>query len=210
MFLRPAQLQKGEKEERTLADGGNTKLVVSYGPKKLRLEQVSIPQWVVSNTRIFYNLLTSKKLATQPDVQNYLAYTVKIMELSTRYQWVSVLKYDDEFRPLQATYNYPWSFDSNHLHTVIVEPMYTKPSATPRSSNRTPNPSTQFVATTSEGPTICRNFNSSRGCSIHNCAYEHACNRRVSGGKACSLNHSGFNHVTQSALQQQTKPTTQN
>lgn len=49
MFPRPAQLQKGEKalrivdfldnivpkdEERTVADGGNTKLVVSYGPKK--------------------------------------------------------------------------------------------------------------------------------------------------------------------------------
>ena len=96
MFLRPAQLQKGEKalrivdyidnivpkdEERTLADGGNTKLVVSYGPTKPRLEKVSIPLWVVSKTRIFYNLLTSKKLATQPDVQNYLAYTIKIMEL---------------------------------------------------------------------------------------------------------------------------------
>ena len=46
MFLRPAQLPKGEKvlkivdfidnrdDERTLSDGGNTKLVVSYGPKK--------------------------------------------------------------------------------------------------------------------------------------------------------------------------------
>ena len=143
--------------------------MVSYGPKKPGLEQVSIPQWVVSNTRIFYNLLTSKNLATQTDVQNYLAYTIKIMELSNRYQWVSVLKYDDEFRLLQATYNYPWSFDSNHLHTVILEPMYTKPSATLRSSSRTPNPSTQFVATTSEWRTICRNFYSSRGCSFHNC-----------------------------------------
>ena len=46
MFLRPAQLPKGEKvlkivdfidnrdDERTLSDGGNTKLVVSYGPQK--------------------------------------------------------------------------------------------------------------------------------------------------------------------------------
>ena len=60
MFLRPAQLQTGEKaqrivdfvdnivpkdEERTLADGGNTKLAVSYGPKKLRLEQITMSQY---------------------------------------------------------------------------------------------------------------------------------------------------------------------
>lgn len=53
MFLRPAQLQKGEKalrivdfidnivpkdEEWTIEDGGNTKLVISYGPKKPRLD----------------------------------------------------------------------------------------------------------------------------------------------------------------------------
>ena len=51
MFLRPAQLPKGEKvlriidfidtiipreEERTISDGGNTKLIVSYGPKKTK------------------------------------------------------------------------------------------------------------------------------------------------------------------------------
>ena len=139
MFLRPAQLQTGEKalrivdfvdnivpkdEERTLADGGNTKLVVSYGPKKPRLEQITMSQWVVSNTRILYNLLASKKINSQADVQNYLAYTIKIMELSNQYQCTSILKYDDEFRLLQAAYNYPWSFDSNHLHTVILEPIY--------------------------------------------------------------------------------------
>ena len=53
MFLKPANLPKGEKilriidfvdnivrreDERTLSDVGNTKIVVSYGPKKPRLE----------------------------------------------------------------------------------------------------------------------------------------------------------------------------
>lgn len=151
MFLRPTQLQKGEKalrivdflnnivpkdKERTIADGGNTKLVVSYGPKKLRLEQVSI-----SHSRIFHNLLPSNKLSTPLDVQNYLAYTIEIMELSNRYQWVSVLEYDDEFRHSQATYSYPWSFDSNHIHSIILEAISTKPSSTFRSSNRKPSDS---------------------------------------------------------------------
>lgn len=48
---------------------------------------------------------------------------LKIMELATRFQWVSVLKYDGEFRLMEATYNYPWSFDFNHLHTVLLEPI---------------------------------------------------------------------------------------
>ena len=93
-------------------------------------------------------------------MQNYLAYT---MELSNHYKWVSVLKYDDEFRLLQATYNYPWSFDSNHLHSIILELISTKPSPTFRSSNRTPNPGPQHIPFTSYGRTIRRNFNSSRG-----------------------------------------------
>jgi len=45
------------------------------------------------------------------------------MELSTTFSWASVLKYDEEFRHLQATYNHPWSYDSPRLHTVLLEPI---------------------------------------------------------------------------------------
>ena len=84
MFLKPAHLPKGEKvlriidfvdnivpreDKRTLSDGGNTKLIVSYGPKKPRLEQVTLNQWVVStNTRIFNNLLASYKLKSHEHI----------------------------------------------------------------------------------------------------------------------------------------------
>ena len=43
------------------------------------------------------------------------------MELANKYQWTSVLKYDEEFRNLQAIYGYPWSFDSNHLHETTLQ-----------------------------------------------------------------------------------------
>ncbi|CAH3152437.1 unnamed protein product, partial [Porites evermanni] len=76
------------------------------------------------------------------------------MELSNRFQWPSVLTYDDEFRLLQATYGYPWSFDCNHLHTVILEPIPKTPTPT-HSTSRAPGPSTQFAVTTSEGLTYC-------------------------------------------------------
>lgn len=210
MFLKPTTANKGEKvlrivdyidsiiardEERTISDGGNAKLVVSYGPKKPRLEHITVQQWVVANTRIFYNLLASNKLISHSDIQHYLAYTIKIMELSNRYQWVSILKYDDEFRHLQATYNYPWSFDSNHLHTVILEPIQRSTKQT-TTTTRAPSPraNTNFAVTTNDGRVICRNFNSARGCTFNNCNYEHVCNRKVNGDKSCGQTHPGVQH----------------
>ena len=105
--------------------------------------------------------MISRKLNSLEDIQNYLAYTVKVMELSNRFQWPSVLKYDDEFRLLRATYGYPWSFDCNHLHTVLPEPIPKTPTPT-RSTSRASGTSTQFAVTTSERRTICRSYNSPR------------------------------------------------
>ena len=223
IFLKPAQLPKGEvlrivdfvdnivprEDERTLSDGGNTKLIVSYCPKKPKLEQVTMQQWVVSNTRIFYSLLVKQKLQSVEDIQHYLAYTIKIMELANRFQWVSVLKYDDEFRLLQASYNYPWIFDSNHLHTVLLEPI-TKSQQVPRTANRTSwGLQSPYVSSTSDGHTICQNFYGSRRCSFTNCVYQHVCNCCVSWGKACGLTHSGFSHNSIPPRQSAREPTTQ-
>ena len=149
MFLKPMKTAKGEKplliidfvnnivpqeQEETLGNQGSAKIVVTYGPKKPKLESTSIPQWVVANTRIFYTLLSEGKLSTQSAIQDYLAYTVKIMELIARYDWKSILMYDNEFRKLQAIYKFSWSFDSTHLHTVLLQPIY-KPNP-PTANNR--------------------------------------------------------------------------
>ena len=138
MFLKPMKTAKGKKplliidfvtnivpqeEEETLGNQGSAKIVVTYGPKKPKLEFISIPQWVVANTRIFYTLLPESKLSTQSAIQDYLAYTVEIMELIARYDWKSILMYDNEFRKLQAIYKFSWSFDSTHLHTVSLQPI---------------------------------------------------------------------------------------
>ena len=40
---------------------------------------------MVSNTRIFYNLLAGHKLQLLKDIQHYLVYTIKIMELANRF-----------------------------------------------------------------------------------------------------------------------------
>ena len=200
MFLKPAQLAKGERvlrivdfvdkivtntEDRTISDLGNTKLVISSGPKKPKLESLSIAQWVVGNTRIFHSLLSSGKLPFAQDVQHYLAYTVKIMELSSKFSWPSLLQYDDKFRHIQAVYNYPWSFDSHHLHTVILEPKrYAGGKSTSGSAPANFSP---------DGRVICRNFNRVKGCSLADCHFAHVCNRQVNG-RACGLAHPSHSH----------------
>ena len=78
-------------------------------------------QSVIGNTRIFHKLLANRILNSHKDIQHNLAYTAKMMELANRFHWVSVLKYDDEFCLLQATYYYPWNFESNHLHTGLLQ-----------------------------------------------------------------------------------------
>ncbi|CAH3039826.1 unnamed protein product [Pocillopora meandrina] len=72
MFLRPAQLQKGEKALRNVDFLDN---IVPQDEERT---------WVVGNTRTFYNLPSSNKLTMAHDVQNYFAYTIKIMKLSNR------------------------------------------------------------------------------------------------------------------------------
>ena len=105
MFLAPASVPQGEKilriidflnnivpkeSEQTLSNLGGSRLVISYGQQRPRLESVSLSQWVIAHTRIFHSLLFAGKLPTARDVRDYLAYTVKVMELAGKYEWVSV------------------------------------------------------------------------------------------------------------------------
>ena len=204
MFLQPSRTGQGEKpllivdfvdnlipqeEEQTLGTQGQAKIVVSYGPKKPKLESISVHQWVIANTRIFYTLLSANKL-NNSETQNYLAYTVKIMELAPKYDWKSILTYDNEFRKLQAMYGHSWNFESNHLNTVLLTPI-TKTQPLKSQSNNT---NKLFSNVTSDSKIICRNFNSAKGCTFPACSFAHVCNRKIAG-KACGQSHAGHAHV---------------
>jgi len=159
MYLKPAQLAKSERilriadlinklvpntDQQTISKVALTKLLVSYGPKKPKLDTVSLAQWVIGNTRIFFTLLLLVKLPCRTaDVQHYLAHNVKIMGLSSKFTWAFIVKYDDEFSHLQAIYSYPCSYDFPHFHTVLLVPLsvptQSKPSP-PRSSPASPSP----------------------------------------------------------------------
>ena len=212
MFLAPASVPQGEKvlrivdfltnivpkeTEQTISNVGGSRLVISYGQQRPRLEGVSLSQWVVANTRIFHHLLFANKLPNSRDIRDYLAYTVKIMELPGKYEWVSVLKFDDEYRQLQATYSFPWSYDSHHLHEVTLVPivkMKPTPNVAPHVSSSTGGPPTAVYS--AEGQSICRRFNSPSGCQFPNCSFSHVCNRKFKG-KACGSSHPATQHGSQ-------------
>ena len=78
---------------------------LSCGAKKIKLDQVSMPQFVIAFMRILYHLMESKQIDPYDEIKHYLAYVAKCMELATRYEWQSVLRYDDEFRQLQALHD---------------------------------------------------------------------------------------------------------
>ena len=116
------------------------------------------------------------------------------MELATRFEWKSVLIYDNQFQQLQALYDIPWVYESPHLHTVKLVPLERviprAPYPTARSKLGSDNHSRNFsnsvgrnvskdppIAThTSDDNEICRKLNGRMGCSLYQCRFMHACN----------------------------------
>ena len=96
------------------------------------------------------------------------------MELIARYELKSILMYDN---------NFSWSFDSTHLHIVLLQPIY-KPNPLTISSKPLPPNTLQrvaFASYTAEGRVICRNFNGPKGCSLTHRNFAHIRNRKVAG-----------------------------
>ena len=153
---------------------GQSSLILDCGSKKPKLESVSISQWSIANLRIFNELLTRGSLSTPLSMREYLSYCIKVLELASKYTWQSILKYDDEFRVVQAIYGYAWSQDHYHLHEVILRPLSSgapgagAASQPPRSTGNGNGPgashqqrpfSALFATHTADGSEICRNFN---------------------------------------------------
>ena len=186
-------------DERIFASDNNCVLKLSLQDTKPKLSSVTVEQYNIANLRIFYELLFSNKLSSMQEIREYLAYSIKILELAAKNTWQSVLLYDDEFRVLQHTYGYPWSTDHSHLHEVSLVPRWAaKSNATGASHNSSNNPSlgnlkSFTVARLPNGEEICRLFNSKKGCQRSPCRYTHVCNRKV-GSQACGQNHQGYLH----------------
>ena len=108
-------IQRGS--EKVVAQNGVTKLTFSFGPEKPKLENISVYQYVKASVRIL-NFLVGGHIRDFEGIKQYLAYLIKTMEFAARFEWKSVLIYDDQFRQLQALYDVPWAYEIHHLHTA--------------------------------------------------------------------------------------------
>jgi hypothetical protein len=81
------------------------------------IEKVSWQQWVDANTQIMAVLLHKGT-----DAREYMTYTVMISQLAQRYEWLSILKFDREYRRKQANTGCPWGSDMQILREVTLIP----------------------------------------------------------------------------------------
>ena len=134
-------------------------------------------QYVIASVRTLNVLVEGGQIRDFEGIKQYLAYLIKTMELAPRFEWKSVLIYDDQFRQLQALYDVPWVYESHHLHTVKLVPLERviarAPYPTARSRLGSDNRSRNFsnlaghvskdpsiAMYTSDGNEICCEFNS--------------------------------------------------
>lgn len=191
--LRPTE------EERVLSRENNVVLSLTVQDSKPKLSSVTVEQFNIANLRIFHELLFSGKLSSMLEIREYLAYSVKVLQLAAKNTWQSVLQYDDEFRILQHTYGYPWSKDHSHLHEVTLVPRWASHkyhatgSNNSNSSNSLGSMKSVIVSHLPTGEEICRLYNSRKGCQRTPCKYSHVCNRKV-GSQACGKAHPGHLH----------------
>ena len=179
-------------EDLVVGGHGDQQLVIKTGPKKPKLESLTLSQWSVANLAILYRLVNEGKLVG-PNLMDYLSYTTKVYQLVQRFSLSSVLLYDREYRKLQASMNFRWGTDVQHLHTLFLQ-QRSVPGSQSQGNQLTGQKrgnANQFAAKPKgdKRVEICRNFNSDKGCSFEHCKFKHKC--IVPG---CSQAHSATVH----------------
>lgn len=181
----------GVEEEIVVGDTGSHQVVFKSGPKKPKLENVSLAQWSVANLAILYKLHGEEKLTIE-GLLDYLSYTTKFCQLVQRYNLVSVLLYDREYRKLQCAHDFRWGTDVPHLHSVYLQPRIPRPNQPQKGGGGQPSklPTTSSPLTL-DGRVICKLFNSRSGCHYKDaCKFVHQCSH-----PGCHLQHSAVSHM---------------
>lgn len=68
---------------------------------------IHMGEWGAANCRVM-NALIAKGILSRQHVEYYLAYTAKIFEFSSKYDWENILDYDHQYRELQAEHGFLW------------------------------------------------------------------------------------------------------
>ena len=155
-----------------LGGQGDQQIVVKSCPKKTKLESLTLSQWSVANLSILYKLVNENKLIG-PALMDYLSYTTKVYQLVQRFSLVSVILFDREYRKLQSSMGFRWGTDVQHLHTLFLQARSQPASQASQQTKK--GTAEQNPGRLGKEKEICRNFNSSKGCSFQNRKFQHTC-----------------------------------
>ena len=72
-------------EERELTNSPQQQVVVRIARAKPKLEKISLAMWVGANSKIMHKLIQKGTLSSSRNIQDYLSYMVKILELLESY-----------------------------------------------------------------------------------------------------------------------------
>ena len=138
---------------------------------------------MIANIKIFHMLLRASKLPSLQDVQHFLAYTIKIMEPSTKFTWCS-----------ETTM---WNFTTYWLFTIIrgaIIPITSTRYYWRHCLQRPPLHellmALVFLGIAGMGGP---SFNRLRDCTLYECHFPYVCNRKVNG-KACGQSYPSHTH----------------
>ncbi len=147
--------------------------MLKSGPRKPRLEALTLCQWSIANLSILYKFVGDGKLHGAA-MMDYLSYTTKVYQLVQRFSLVSVFQYDREYRKMQAEMGFRWGTDVQHLHTLCLQPRERQLAQNGKKGQSLSSLPKDRVDKR-EGETVCRSFNTEKGCSFRNCKYKHQC-----------------------------------
>ena len=168
-------------DEKVVSTDGDFEFICRAGPRKPKLENVTISQWSGANIAILYKLHQDGALGLS-GVFDYLSYSSHVYSLVSSYELGSVYLYDREYRKLQAAHKFRWGTAVGHLsagflrlrssvnsHQGAQKSRATFKTDSQRTSYR------QYQTHSTDGKTICKNFNSKWGCTFKGCRFDHAC-----------------------------------
>ena len=89
-------------------------------PRKPRLDTVILAESSVANLVIMYRLLGERKKEAF-NILDYLLYTTKMCQLVQKFNLMSVLMFDREYRKLQTTHEFRWGTNISHFHSVNLK-----------------------------------------------------------------------------------------
>jgi hypothetical protein len=167
-------------EEGATVSIGGVEFAVARG-KKLQKDKIRIAQYMEGALRILREMIIDDNLSIA-QITDYTNYLIQIACFSQSMKWQSVLNYDTIYRREQQAQGFAWGTSSPFLMQSQLTPF--EPPVLSKSNKR---PYQESVHNPRTGRQICGRFNSTQGCQMAECKFDHVC-------KICFASHPRSQH----------------